>query len=160
MTDGVTATTMGIATEQQTPENTTAPFEPLPQTEVPKKSVGFTKEKREEKIRNGWIPPNLRPKVQSTTPTATGPAVDPQALEKTFLAMGWTPPAPQAIQDPVNVELLLEALVAKLVAVENNDQYRSIWLHFFQHGGVYNGPNYLQELQASCDYLNSQKVLK
>jgi hypothetical protein len=135
-------TTTVFDSTQQTPENTTAPFEALPPT--PKRSPGFTKEMRDKKIAEGWIPPEKRQKPE------------PKRGEGgQFIS---TKPQPEVIvkEDTESLQFL-DTLVAKLVAMENNPQYRSVWLHFFNHGGVYNGPNYSVELRTAVDYLNSKK---
>lgn len=138
----MTSSINGEAVQQQTPENTTAPFEQsaqtsVPQSPAPKKSTGFTKEMREAKIAAGWIPPEKRVK-------------EAPALQITENAVGRYGETTEL--------LLLDRLVAKLVAMENNAQYQSMWLTFFQHGGVYNGPNYEKELREAADFLNARKL--
>jgi len=124
-------TSTGSTHAAQTTENTTAPHEAKP-----KKSGGFTKEMRDAKIAAGWIPPEKRGKVEVNPITHDRNYVDTQA------------------------DVILTALVNKLVALENNDQYRSVWLHFFNHGGTFSGPNYVNELQTACDYLNAKKQVE
>lgn len=141
----MTSSISGDAVQQQTPENTTAPFEQHPHTSVPsspapKKTVGFTKEMREAKIAAGWIPPEKRIK---------------ESVEKND---GLNDVKQMKRQEESEVYQLLDNLVGKLVAMENNAQYQSMWLTFFQHGGVYNGPNYEVELRAAADFLNARKL--
>lgn len=140
-----TAALGGGPVEIQTPENTTAPHEPSPSTAPVKKSSGFTKEMRDAKIAGGWIPPEKRPKK-------------PVAVAKEDLAIISVSEGVKANREPmpgwVNpADKLLKALVDKLVALENNEQYVSVWTHFFVHGGVFNGPKYLDELNEAIQYL-------
>lgn len=138
----MTSSISGEAVQQQTPENTTAPFETVqtsvPPSPAPKKSTGFTKEMRDAKIAAGWIPPEKRVKEVDLT----------QIVKQTQDSIEQN----EAIR-------LLDNLVAKMVAMENNAQYQSMWLAFFQHGGVYNGPNYEQELREAANFLNARKLV-
>ena len=183
-TEGLTSTT-STASVAQTEENTTAPYEALPiQPSAPLGEVmvgllpepttipvrpprhRMTPEERAAKIAAGINLPGPRPKSeQPIVPTVLTPSTDDYrklaaklaALENQINSA----PADVVSQNPepivsADADALLEALVTKLVALENNDQYRSVWLHFFTHGGVFIGPNYTEELKAACNYLNSQ----
>jgi hypothetical protein len=138
--NNMTSSISGVSIIEQTTENTTPPHE-APQTSVPqsppKKSTGFTKEMRDAKIAAGWIPPEKR--VKDSVSVGIGSI-------------------PQSIQEQHEAEVILERLVAKMVALENNGQYQSMWTMFFQHGGVYTGPNYVDELRVACDFLNARKI--
>jgi hypothetical protein len=140
MGENMMSTTAIGGAPAQTPENMVPPHESLPTaapiTEAPKKkSTGFTKEMRAAKIAAGWKPPNYKPPVSQ-------PQSTPDMRQE----------GPQTTSEKESVELL-RALVKKLVALENNEQYRSVWSHFFVHGGVYNGPRYMDELNAAIGYL-------
>lgn len=138
----MTSSISGVSIIEQTAENTTAPFEApptsVPPSPAPKKSTGFTKEMREAKIAAGWIPPEKRRQN-----------VETEITEENVSAMA---------QDHNEAIRVLENLVAKMVAMENNGQYQSMWTMFFQHGGVYTGPNYVDELRAACEFLNARKL--
>jgi len=140
-TAGMASTTSDLGQVAQTPDNTTMPFDPLPSEPPKKKSTGFTKEMREKKIAEGWIPPEKRNKPAPPQPVTASVLSGMKTMEiKTTQA-----------------DIVLENLVDKLIQLENNPQFRSVWLHFFNHGGVYNGPRYADELQAACDYLNRRR---
>lgn len=140
-----TAAIGGGPVEIQTPENTTAPHEPSPSAAPIKKSSGFTKEMRDAKIAGGWIPPEKRKKTVAKEDLA----VLGKGLKDN------TPPSAAifAARRAQVADRLLKALVDKLVALENNEQYVSVWTHFFVHGGVFNGPKYLDELNEAIQYL-------
>lgn len=127
-------TSTAPATPQQTPENTVAPFENKPK----KKQKHWRQVAKERAEANGW-PYNSSARSMADVYT------DPKShlLASSVNAL----PVDNRATD------ILRSLVERLVALENDGQYRSVWLHFFQHGGVFTGPNYTEELRAACAYL-------
>lgn len=118
-------------------ENEVLNIPPIPPVEKPKKKrIRLTPKQRAAKIAAGWNPPGPRPAVKT-------PHV-PLTIEE--IERGFASYESPAIA-------LLKSLVDKLVLLENNAQYRSVWRHYFQHGGVFNGPRYTEELQAAIQYL-------
>lgn len=144
MSDNEFVSTTATISEMQTPENTTAPFEPgefrQPTTKPRKKRIRLTPKQRAAKIASGWNPPGPQPKNQILN----------QALEELAAV---TKPSKVI---PSKADELLKALVDKLVALENDAQYRSVWLHFFTHGGVFSGPKYIDELKEAVQYILSK----
>jgi hypothetical protein len=126
-------TTTSAYAVAQTEENTTAPFET-----PAKKRIRLTPAQREAKMATGWNPPGPRPKTSK-------PSAQKQPVEV------------RTVIGPSPADELLKSLVEKLIALENDDQYKGVWFHFFTHGGVYNGPNYTEELRAACDFLNGKR---
>lgn len=130
----------------QTPENTTPPFEhvqdaqpmdiPPPAVSSPpkKKRVRMTRRQRAARIAGGWNPPGPRPRTEAEKVIESVPRV--------------TKP-----KGPSDAEVVLKSLVMKLVAIENDVQYRAVWTHYFMHGGVYLGPKYVDELNDAIQYL-------
>lgn len=100
--------------------------------------IRLTPAQRAAKIAAGWNPPGRKPRTENPE----NPEV-PLPVEGNVSHYEESP-----------AEDILKELVEKIIALENNDQYKSVWLHFFNHGGVFTGPNYTKELQAACDYLN------
>lgn len=121
-----------------------------------------------------WTPPVEAPKVAEVTRTQRDSEEYKALKEAERATKGWNKPGPKpgnyraaaATQSPSTVgtkysqtkaDELLDALVLKLVAQENDGQYRSVWTHFFSFGGVYNGPTYIPELNTAIEYLKSKK---
>lgn len=153
-TDNMVSTTTS-STVDQTTENTVAPHESMvAPTLVPKKKrIRLTPEERARRIAEGWNPPGPRPRNFLVSARGT---VDPN------IELGFDEPLEDQVGEAygeTEADEVLRALVEKMLALENNEQYKNVWYHFFSHGGVYNGPNYHAELRAACDYLNS-KVAK
>lgn len=145
MSDNEFLTTTAPQMPLQTSENTTAPFEPSPviTTIVPppkpkRKRIRLTPKQRAAKIAAGWNPPGPQPKsvAQNDQNILNSMHGDQKGSTK--------------------ADEVLNALVLKLVALENDAQYRSVWLHFFTHGGVFSGPKYADELAAAIQYLNGK----
>lgn len=120
----------------QTAENTTAPHE-APAKPKYKRGPRLTAAQRAAKIASGWNPPGRKPQQEHRT-------IFNAELDDALIS-----------SQPQNIEanLLLKALVEQLVALENDPQYRSVWTHFFIHGGVYTGPKYIDELNDAIQYL-------
>jgi hypothetical protein len=140
MSDNEFVTTTAPQTPIQTPENTTMPYDatapmpaPAPTSKPKRKRSRMTPKQRAAKIAAGWNPPGPRPK-------SAGEAIQAAV------------PRQQKVNDSEAIAHL-KTLVEKLVALENDVQYRAVWLHYFNHGGVYIGPKYTDELNAAIQYL-------
>lgn len=54
-------------------------------------------------------------------------------------------------------EELLEKLVNKIREVENDSAFKAVWINFARQGLVYQGSNWIDELQAAEEFLNASK---
>lgn len=127
----------------QTPENTTPP--PLPQTAHQEVFIAS---------------PNAR------TPVTRGPNGKFQSLDPNKPKKPRPPRRKKPVEDAVepilphpvtsSADQLLKNLVTKMVAMENDLQYKIVWVTFFRFGGVYNGPRYYEELEAAVKYLKGK----
>lgn len=129
--------TTAPVTVAQTEENTMAPHEQPVHIETPKpkkKRSRLTPRQRAAKIAAGWNPPGPRPQTSAAVPADFQAAVQGTLIEN-------------------KAKQVLKTLVDKLVSLENDPQYRSVWTHFFMHGGVYTGPKYIDELNDAIQYL-------
>jgi hypothetical protein len=153
--DNEFVTSSAPPTEPQTAENTTAPFEPSSVVTVVTTGNVVQPAPKPKRKR----PPRMTPK-QRAAKIAAGinlPGPQPKYLAQGDQAILQTiAPATELRTQARNrmADELLKALVAKLVALENNAQYHSVWVHFFTHGGVFTGPKYIDELTAAVQYLN------
>lgn len=137
----------GTPAEPQTPQNTVAPFEavPSPTSEQPEKkkyvrpprTKAYREAKAAEYVAAGRSKPGRKSKAELE-------AIAAEAIAAAEAA---------DLYDEDTANELLKRIVDKLVALENDAQYKSVWVHFFQFGGVYNGPNYLEELTDAIAYL-------
>lgn len=171
--------TTGDQKEAQTPQNTVMPHEEIPVMELPLAENHIITHAPEPESPAAPAPAGDRPeytpdghKIYYFANREKGVirvdgkfrSLDPNHVPKRkkkkpppVETAAETAAAPVAAPAPTpalnEAETLLKNLVQKLVAFENDVQYRSVWTHFFAIGGVYTGPRYIDELRAAVDYL-------